>query len=58
MYAVLVEENVGVPVRTPVAVLNINPAGTEGVIANVLVPTPPVAVTSVDDAMLIDCVNV
>ena len=39
---------VGVPDISPSDVWNINPEDKEGVIANVLAPTPPVAVTGLN----------
>ena len=45
VYTIVDDIAVGVPDISPSAVWNINPEGRLGVIAKVLAPTPPVAVT-------------
>ena len=49
---------VGVPVTCPLVVLKLNPAGSVGLIANVNVPYPPLAVTGVNvdtDVLIVNC---
>jgi hypothetical protein len=51
VYTIVDDIAVGVPDISPSAVWNINPEGRLGVIAKVLAPTPPVAVTGLTGEM-------
>ena len=57
VYVVAIVAMLGVPEICPLAVLNINPAGNVGLIANTNAGTPPVAVTGINAVAAAFCDN-